>query len=346
MRVFAQPTGMRAVLRALGAIGVAAAISTSTVAAGHPLSAGAAEPTAAVAVGESIAATGQERTIVAAAEEQPSAAELIEQPTWAGAEKDDAAQQAASAGAGEQLTSADPTAPAPVSPIGRPAPRPMTYLDPPFERIPAEGKAIFVNIPSYELIAFEDGQEVLRSRVIVGSPKHPTPEMSTKTSVVRFRPTWTPTSEMVREEGVSPETRPPGKNNPLGLLAIRFEAGNLIYLHDTNNRKLFGRDKRALSHGCVRVERWDEVAAFVLGIPVEEVRRHAEGKRTFDTETEGVPVVIRYKTKFPDQAGVVRDYADIYGKEARFANALKEKPKKSPSQPATNWNALPTRWSF
>ena len=223
-----------------------------------------------------------------------------------------------------------------------PPPPRIEYLDPPFERVPAKGKAIFVNIPSYELLAFQDGEIVLRSRVIVGSAKNPTPEMTTATSVVSFRPTWTPTPDMIREEGMSPETRPPGRNNPLGLLAIRFEAGNLIYLHDTNNRKLFDREKRALSHGCVRVQKWDEVAAFVLGIPVEEVRERAEGRRSFNMETHGVPVVIRYNTIFPDEAGAMREYADVYGREARYAQALRETPRKT----QTNWDAVPTSWSW
>ena len=222
------------------------------------------------------------------------------------------------------------------------APPPPMFLEPPFERVPAEGKAIFVNVPSFELIAFDDGREVMRSRVIVGSPKNPTPNLMAHTSVVRFRPTWTPTPTMIREEGISPETRPPGRNNPLGLLAIRMDPGMLIYLHDTNNRKLFDREKRALSHGCVRVEKWDEVAAFVLGIPVEEVHKHAEGNRTFDMDTQGVPVIVSYNTSFPDATGVTRKYADVYGREARYAQTLKPKPAKKRS---FDWDSLPTSWS-
>lgn len=218
------------------------------------------------------------------------------------------------------------------------APPPM-FLEPPFERVPAEGKALYINIPSYELIAFDDGEEVLRSKVIVGSPEHPTPKLTTRTSVVTFRPTWTPTPEMIREEGMSPETRAPGRSNPLGLLAIRLDPGMLIYLHDTNNRKLFDREKRALSHGCIRVERWDEVAAFVLGIPVEEVHRHAKGNRTFDMETEGVPVIVRYETRFPDRFGMMRQYADVYGRDAAYAEALR-----APRVTGTTWQQLPTGW--
>lgn len=220
-----------------------------------------------------------------------------------------------------------------------PPPPPM-FLDPPFERVPVNGKAIFINIPSYELIAFQDGREVMRSKVIVGSPKNPTPDLTAHTSVVRFRPTWTPTPEMIREEGMSPETRAPGRSNPLGLLAIRLDPGMLIYLHDTNSRKLFNREKRALSHGCIRVERWDEVAAFVLGISVDEVHRYANGRRTFDMDTEGVPVIVRYETRFPNVFGEVQQHADVYGRDRRYAKALNEPAPRSDFA----WEQLPTSW--
>lgn len=226
--------------------------------------------------------------------------------------------------------------------VAQPAPPPPPmFLEPPFDRVPVEGKAIYVNIPSYELIAFEDGKEVLRSRVIVGSPKNPTPNLTAHTSVVRFRPTWTPTPEMIREEGLTPGARPPGRSNPLGLLAIRLDPGMLIYLHDTNNRKLFDREKRALSHGCIRVEKWDEVAAFVLGIPVDEVHRHAKGNRTFDMDTDGVPVIVHYNTSFPDRFGALRQYADVYGRDAAYAKTLSEPAPISEFV----WEELPTAWN-
>lgn len=247
---------------------------------------------------------------------------------------------AAPAAAAEIVTaSATPTAHVAAT-QSQPAPPPPMFLEPPFDRVPAEGKAIYVNIPSYELIAFEDGREVMRSKVIVGSTKNPTPDLTANTSVVRFRPTWTPTPSMIRDEGISPETRPPGRNNPLGLLAIRLDPGMLIYLHGTNNPKLFNREKRALSHGCIRVEKWDEVAAFVLGIPVDEVHEHANGRRTFDMDTDGVPVIVRYETRFPDQFGMMQEYADVYGRDRRYAETLKSEPRAE-----FDWENLPTGWN-
>lgn len=181
--------------------------------------------------------------------------------------------------------------------------------------IPAKGRAILVNIPSYELIAFEDGEPVLRSKVIVGRnvPGDRTPRLETETSVVRFRPQWRPTPMMVRSGKYEDRIWPPGPKNPLGLLAIRLEPGMLIYLHGTNNPGLYERDKRALSAGCVRVERWDEVAAWVLDDDVGAVHAAAYGERTFDRWTGGIPVMIRYNTRFPDPSGRMLEHEDIYG---------------------------------
>lgn len=192
---------------------------------------------------------------------------------------------------------------------------PLSYLPPQvLAQVPPSGKAILVNIPSFELIALEDRQPVMRSRVIVGKRATPTPVWNTETSVVRFRPTWTPTPSMIASGRYTPGTRPAGPRNPLGHLAIRLEPGTLIYLHGTNKPKLYEREMRALSHGCVRVERWDEVAAWVLGLTVDEVHGHAYGRRTFDVETSGVPVIITYQTEFPDANGVMQSWPDIYNR--------------------------------
>lgn len=187
--------------------------------------------------------------------------------------------------------------------------------------VPPEGKAILVNIPGFELIAFRDGEPDFRSRVIVGSPRHPTPLIETYTTAVRFRPRWRPTPAMIASGEYRDRIWPPGLKNPLGLAAVRLEEGLLVYLHDTNRRQLFEKEDRALSHGCIRVQRWDELAAWVLDIPLEEVHRHANGRRTFDMPSDPVPVTLGYFTIFPDDDGEPIRHSDIYGREAARAPA-------------------------
>jgi murein L,D-transpeptidase YcbB/YkuD len=185
------------------------------------------------------------------------------------------------------------------------------------ETWPKTGKAILVNVPGYELIALEDGEPVLRSRVIVGSTRNPTPIMETYTSVVRFRPTWRPTPSMIASGEYEDYVRRPGRNNPLGLAAVRLEPGMLIYLHDTNRRDLFDRERRAMSHGCIRVERWDEVIAWLLEIDLAEVEMQANSGRTHDVALPPIPVLVRYHTAFPDDEGRIVQHDDVYRRGAR-----------------------------
>lgn len=179
-------------------------------------------------------------------------------------------------------------------------------------QVPTSGKAVLVNIPAFELVAFEDGAPVLRSRVIVGAPWHRTPRLETFVSAVRFRPTWRPTPSMIASGEYSDYVRPPGEKNPLGLAAVRLAPGLLVYLHDTNRRDLFAKENRALSHGCVRVERWAELVAFVLDMNIKRVLELANGRRTFDAPAPPIPVTLGYFTRFPDESGQVVAFPDIY----------------------------------
>ncbi|MFK7837466.1 MAG: L,D-transpeptidase family protein [Sulfitobacter sp.] len=183
-------------------------------------------------------------------------------------------------------------------------------------QVPEVGKAILVNIPAFELIAFQDGMPVLRSRVIVGAPWHRTPRLDTHVSAVRFRPTWRPTPSMIASGEYSDHVRPPGERNPLGLAAVRLGAGLLVYLHDTNQRALFAKENRALSHGCVRVEQWDKLVSFVLDMDIGQVHKLANGRRTFDAPAPPIPVTLAYFTRFPDQDREVVAHPDIYGLNA------------------------------
>ncbi len=179
--------------------------------------------------------------------------------------------------------------------------------------LPPSGKAIVVNIPAFELIAFENAEPVLRSRVIVGTPWHRTPVMTTHTTSVRFRPTWRPTPSMIASGEYRDRVWPPGPNNPLGLAAVRLEEGLLVYLHDTNRRDLFDREYRALSHGCVRVQAWDALAAFVLDADLAAIHALANGRSTTDVPTGPIPVILGYYRVFPDDAGRPVAYDDVYG---------------------------------
>jgi murein L,D-transpeptidase YcbB/YkuD len=176
--------------------------------------------------------------------------------------------------------------------------------------IPPTGKFILVNIPSYELVALQDGEPVLRSRVVVGKPATRTPELMASMVAVRFNPDWTPTPAMIRNEGL--HYMPPGPDNPLGRLMFDLDDDELIYLHDTNEKYLFNRRQRAISHGCIRVQQARPLAAWVLGVSPEAIDSMIARGTTSVPLSEDIPVALVYFTRFPDENGEIASYPDVY----------------------------------
>jgi murein L,D-transpeptidase YcbB/YkuD len=177
--------------------------------------------------------------------------------------------------------------------------------------IPSRGKFILVNIPSFELVALQDGVPVLRSRVVVGKSAAPTPELLSSMFAVQFNPAWTPTPSMIRNEGL--HYMPPGPQNPLGRMMFDLDNDEFIYLHDTNEKGLFKREQRALSHGCVRVEQARALAAWSLGVSEQEIDAMVARGTTYSVPLpEIIPVSLVYYTRFPDEGGQVASHPDIY----------------------------------
>lgn len=218
---------------------------------------------------------------------------------------------------------------------------------------PARGKSILVNVPTAEIVAFEDGVEVLRTRAVVGSAETRTPLIQSDMIAVKYNPDWTVPPgltrrykallaagrvEEVRKHGVVVRTpegqsfdvaqvppdligfegwrfwQPPGDANALGLLKFELDNDQAIYLHDTNNRKLFATDNRAVSNGCIRVEDYLGLAAWVLGTDTPSVEREiARGTTRFARVPERIPVRMTYYLAYPDKAGGIRYGEDVYG---------------------------------
>lgn len=203
--------------------------------------------------------------------------------------------------------------------------------------IPAHGKFVLVNIPSFELIALQDGVPVLRSRVVVGQPRTTTPEMLSSMSALQFNPSWTPTPSMIRNEGL--HYIPPGPQNPLGRVLFDLENDEFIYLHDTNERGLFNRPQRALSHGCIRVEQARALAAWALGVSEPEIDAMIARGATYSVPlSETIPVSLAYYTQFPDESGQIVSYPDIYG-----SRQAREPATAEPMRVAENSTPSPKR---
>ncbi|RAU21207.1 murein L,D-transpeptidase [Paramagnetospirillum kuznetsovii] len=132
--------------------------------------------------------------------------------------------------------------------------------------------------------------------------------------------------------------QPPGPDNALGRVKFNLKDSDDIYMHDTNNRRVFGRTYRALSHGCVRLERPIELAEMTLGSRwqgrLDENIAANPTTRTLMLERT-LPVYLLYITAWADEDGGIHFRDDLYGHDRRLAPVL-EKARQPGQRTATN----------
>jgi len=121
----------------------------------------------------------------------------------------------------------------------------------------------------------------------------------------------------------------PGPDNALGTVKLVFPNKYNVYLHDTPAHGLFKKEQRAFSHGCIRMDRPAEMAAWVLGgeekgwslARVNEII--ASRKRQVAVLDQPVPVYILYRTAFVNpEDNTLYFYEDVYGRDKLLAKAL------------------------
>lgn len=119
----------------------------------------------------------------------------------------------------------------------------------------------------------------------------------------------------------------PGPENALGLVKFVFPNDYRVYLHGTPATELFARARRDFSHGCIRVEHPEELAAWVLRDDpqwnAERIRAAMNGDRTLQVNlAKPIPVLILYSTAVVEPDGEVRFFDDIYGYDDELERAL------------------------
>lgn len=211
-------------------------------------------------------------------------------------------------------------------------------------------KFLVVNVPSYEVKAVAGDSIALSSRAVVGRPERQTPIGTMNIRALKFNPDWTPPptvlkrdiypalanggawirehglvlvdrkGESVEWEGLSADeirnagyrfVQPAGERAALGLLKFETDSSENIYLHDTNERYLFARASRARSSGCIRVERWRDLAAWMSSSDAAGIDRKVATRKTFFEATPKVPVFVIYQLADVNDGRVVF-YPDIY----------------------------------
>ncbi len=115
----------------------------------------------------------------------------------------------------------------------------------------------------------------------------------------------------------------PGRRNALGRVKILFPNKHSIYMHDTPAKSLFKRDRRAFSHGCIRLQHPRAMAAAVLGKSTDYISsRISKGKNESERVKFKIPIYVAYFTAWPDEAGVIQFYGDVYGRDDHLARAV------------------------
>jgi murein L,D-transpeptidase YcbB/YkuD len=114
----------------------------------------------------------------------------------------------------------------------------------------------------------------------------------------------------------------PGAHNALGHVKFLFPNPYDVYLHDTPADALFARQGRAFSHGCIRLEKPEVLAKYLLRERPEwdaariEKAMHQEDEQHVAMKQK-LPVHIVYFTAWPDGQGGVQTWADVYGLDAK-----------------------------
>jgi murein L,D-transpeptidase YcbB/YkuD len=119
----------------------------------------------------------------------------------------------------------------------------------------------------------------------------------------------------------------PGPKNALGRVKFLFPNAHDVYLHDTPSQTLFRRSRRDFSHGCVRVEQPEALAAWVLrDQPEWTPERIAEALVGPDEQwvlvRSRILVLLFYTTVQVRDDGSVSFYEDLYGHDAALERAL------------------------
>ncbi|MBX2984272.1 MAG: L,D-transpeptidase family protein [Flavobacteriales bacterium] len=225
---------------------------------------------------------------------------------------------------------------------------------------------LLVNIPEYRLHVFEEGKEVWSMMVVVGATATHTVIFSGELSQIAFAPYWNIPTSIVRNE-IAPAMRRnanylakhrmelvrggevvptnsvdwntwkgggpyrvrqrPGANNSLGLVKFLFPNEYSIYLHDTPAKSRFLPEKRAFSHGCIRLSEPKKLADYLLRNDTTwtpdaiDKAMHASKEKVINLRPP-MPVTIGYFTAWVDAGGRLNFRDDVYGHDARLAREL------------------------
>ncbi|MDB5378190.1 MAG: hypothetical protein JWR00_2636 [Rubritepida sp.] len=215
---------------------------------------------------------------------------------------------------------------------------------------PLPADRVWVNVADQRLVLYRADQPVFSTRIVVGEDveRSQSPEFRAMIEASFFNPPWVIPADIVTAEILPRIARDPEyltRNNMIlrdngeveqlpgpraGLGLIMFDMPNRfdVYLHDTPERQIFGRDNRRISHGCIRVQNPLEFAALLMQQPIDTIHEGiAMGGTTRHALPTPVPVFVIYQTAFADADEKLQFRPDFYNRDADIWQELQRRPQ-------------------
>ncbi len=218
---------------------------------------------------------------------------------------------------------------------------------------------VMVNIPDYTLKIVHNNALYWQTKIVVGKPTQATPITSAEMKFITVNPTWNVPPSIIQNEylpalaqdpgvlarmglrieqnadGTVRIWQPPGDRNALGRIRFNFPNKFLVYQHDTPDKHLFAHDKRAYSHGCMRVNDpliyGEKLLSIVLpkeGYTADRLRKMFGGSEVNINFPFNIPVHLTYQSAYVDDVGKLVIREDVYGRDARMIAMLKGSERK------------------
>ncbi len=237
-----------------------------------------------------------------------------------------------------------------------------------YYEMPKDSEYVWVNIPKYQLQVIEKDTLVMKSSVIVGAAKTPTPLLKATIRYFIIYPYWTVPHSIATKEILPKLKRDKnylvkerfdvldrnrtiitspinwnkysknnfpfhlrqriGEDNSLGILKFNFNNTYGIYLHDTNNHKLFKKQNRAMSHGCIRLEEYGNFAKFLIRddsarYPLDSLNVDLlKEKQKYVYLKRPIPIYINYFTAEVDNNNELFYFIDVYKRDEEMIKVL------------------------
>lgn len=238
---------------------------------------------------------------------------------------------------------------------------------------PKEKAYVWINIPKFEMRVIEEDSIIIKSRIIVGNDTTPTPILHSTIQYFLIYPYWNVPYKIATKEilpilkknknylenknfEVLDKTNHVvdtpiywenyhenyfpwkirqriGDDNALGILKFYFNNKQNVYMHDTDSRRLFNLENRALSHGCIRLEKFIDFAMYLIKedsikYPVDSLKHDfLKEQQKYIYLKHPLPIYINYFTIEITKNDELIYLEDIYKKDEKMIRSLYKKVK-------------------